>query len=259
MVAYRTARGAYYRRFGGTEFVPAGVPADDVSASPDGNWLALAGMAKVTFVSRTGSERFDVPVPATAWRPTWSRDSKRLLLTLTTPDKRRLPSGFALVDVARRTVTPVDTDEESRQGEGVYAWLPDGSGVTVSYRAGRDYGMRIRDLGGHETRSMAWVGYTTGRGMFSPSGRLFVTLCPSGGTFCAWDTDTGVRRASLVITFSGSEFWGWYDENHLLVLDPRKDPQRMVAMDFLGREQRLVATVAAADNTAELFVARARR
>ncbi|GAA3801552.1 hypothetical protein GCM10022226_21620 [Sphaerisporangium flaviroseum] len=261
-VAYRGKGGAYVRAVGTTRFTPAGLSAKDVTSAADGSRLAFLGdgadSGTVVFVDRDGSGRFSVAVPASARRPVFDRDARRLLLTLTS-GKDEVPTGFVVVDVGRRTMTEVDTDEETQRGEGVYAWLPDGSGVTVSYKTERDYGMRIRDLAGREVRTMDWVGFSTGRRMFSPSGRQFLTLCPSGGTYCAWETGTGVRRASFSVTFDYAEFWGWYDENHVLVLDPSKDPHRILVMDFLGRPQRTMATIKASDDAPDLFFTRADR
>lgn len=262
VVAYRSTKEKNYVRTPGTdEFKPTGLPAKDVSASPDGSWVALVDTDKtsgtVTFLQRAGSGRFSVAVPASAYRPNWDRASTRLLLTLAV-GKDETPTGFVLVDVAKRTVTQVDTDDETRGGEGVYAWLPDGSGVVVSHKTERDYGMRVRDLTGREVGAKDWVGYLGGRRMFSPSGMRFLTNCPSGGTFCVWDTETGVRRAAVGLRYAEAEFWGWYDENHIMVLDPRKDPNRVVAMDLLGRPGRVLLTVADHDYP-QLFLSSAKR
>ncbi|MFB4267967.1 phosphotransferase [Nonomuraea sp. GTA35] len=252
VAAYQKGDDLYVRAPGTTRFTRSQEKrAQEIAASPDGAWLALFTDGKLTFVSRTGGSRFEVEV-GPARRPTWSRDGKRLLLTTTKgtgkdEDGTPVPGGFAIVDVATKAVTPVDTDAETRQGRGSYAWLPDGTGVTLSHRSGDDYGMRIFDLAGRETRAMNWVGYTGGVRMFSPSGKLFLTHCPSGGTVCVWDTAEGVRRASVAIFFDGAEFWGWYDENHLLIYNPSQEPDRLVAMDLRSRERRIVLTLPGKD------------
>ncbi|MFC4592308.1 protein kinase domain-containing protein [Sphaerisporangium corydalis] len=260
--AYRTSKVSYMRTPGTAEFTSAGMVSDDVAASPDGMWVALLTTTKktgtVTFVPRTGGERFTVAVPPSAYRPTWDPRGTRLMFTLHSGEKK-VPTGFVLVDVAGRSAAEVDTDDEKRRGEGYYVWLPDGAHVAVSYQTeDDDYGMRFRDLTGKEIRTMDWVGYIAGRRSFSPSGKQFTTLCPSGGTLCVWEADTGVRRASIAITYVGSEFWGWYDENHVVVLDPRKDPYKLVVVDMLGRPGRVLATVAKKDYS-DLYMSVAKR
>ncbi|MFD0478389.1 hypothetical protein ACFQ0B_67040 [Nonomuraea thailandensis] len=156
-------------------------------------------------MSRTGGDRFEVEV-GPARRPTWSRDAKRLLLTTTKgtgkdEDGTPVPGGFAIVDVATKAVTPVDTDAETRQGRGSYAWLPDGAGVALSYRSGDDYGMRISDLTGRETRAMNWVGYTGGIRMFSPRGSSSSPTVPAAAR-CA--SGTPPRACAAPVSRSSS-------------------------------------------------------
>ncbi|MFD0478390.1 hypothetical protein ACFQ0B_67045 [Nonomuraea thailandensis] len=56
-----------------------------------------------------------------------------------------------------------------------------------------------------------------------------------------------MRRASVAIFFEGSEFWGWYDENHLLIYNPSQEPDRLVAMDLRSQERRIVLTLPGKD------------
>ncbi|MEU6714577.1 protein kinase [Nonomuraea sp. NPDC046802] len=248
VAAYLFDDTVYLRAPGTNRFQAIEDKAEEISASPEGDWLALLDAGKLTVISRTGGERFTVDVGPTL-RPAWARDGRRLLLT-TAQGKAKdpygvpVPTGFTIVDLATRKATAVDTDDETRQGRGQYTWLPDGSGVAITHQVGANFGMRIRDLTGRETRTLNWVGYSGGSRMFSPGGTLFETSCPSGGTMCVWDLAEGVRRAGVGLFYPNSEFWGWYDDNHLMVLDPRDEQCRLVAMDLRGRPQRLLMTVA---------------
>ncbi|MFC4015347.1 serine/threonine protein kinase [Nonomuraea purpurea] len=248
VAAYRYDDTVYVRTPGSNRFQALKDKAEEIAVSPEGDWLALLDSGKVTMISRTGGDRFTVDV-GPARRPTWARDGRRLLLTTAQgagkdSDGAPVPTGFTILDLAARKATALDTDEETHQGRGQYAWLPDGEGVAITYQTDAGFGMRLRDLAGRETRTLNWVGFTGGARMFSPSGTLFETSCPSGGTMCVWDMAEGGRRASVAVFYQNPEFWGWYDENHLMVLDPSAEPVRLVAMDLRGRPQRLLLTVA---------------
>ncbi|WP_182887670.1 protein kinase family protein [Microbispora sp. H10885] len=263
MAAYRVGRNTYLRTadaFGRLE-------TPDVEALPSsgGSWLALFTAApenakagseggSVEFRDQRGGLRFTLRPAAPGgrlYRPTWSPDGTRLLLSVVAGEDT--PTGFVVLDPAKRTSSYVDTPDENEQGEGAYAWLPDGSGVAVGYVTERRHGVRFRDLAGRRTRDLPWVGRSVGRRMFSPSGRVFVTYCPSGGTLCLWDTAGGGRRVSIGIFFAGYALLGWYDDAHLIVLDPSGDSHRIVVMDGRGREQRVLAEIAAADDTDDLL------
>jgi hypothetical protein len=259
IVAYRNERGTWLRSGKDGEFVEAGVRAEDVAAAPNGSWFALLGKSEVTLVARVTGERFTVKVPKRSISPVWDRGSSRLLLTLTAKGKDRPPTGFAVVDAATRAVRTVDTDERRHKGSGAFGWMPAGDQVAVSYTSGSDTGLRIRDLEGRQVRTMSWTGASIGRGLTSPSGRLLMTDCPSGGSQCAWDPTTGARVATYVNTIKSAENWGWYDDDHLIILDPNKKPAELLAMDFRDGNRRLLATITAEDNTPGLRLARAAR
>ncbi|WP_062429889.1 hypothetical protein [Herbidospora daliensis] len=235
--------GDVFTRLPGADLEPA--------RSPGGKWLAAVGPETITFTG--AGESFTVTPGGAYTRPTWSRDGAKLMVTTTSGDDGR-PGGFAVVDVATRVVATVDTDDETTGGEGHFAWLPDGSGVVVGYRTETEHGIRFRDLTGDLTKSYHWVGETYGRRMFSPSGKTFVTFCPSGGTYCVWDTATGVRQASIALFYPDGLLYGWYDDAHLIVADPREDPHRIVAMDLRGRPQRVLAEIPPEDDTTDLLL-----
>ncbi|WP_169984634.1 protein kinase family protein [Microbispora sp. H10836] len=254
LTAYRVGPDTYLR----TEnaFAKLETPDAEPLASPGGAWLALFLMKEnsVEFRDPRDGARFTL-TPAVPGgklgRPVWSPDGTRLLLSVVIG--KSTPTGFVVLDPAKRTSSYVDTQDESRQGVGTYAWLPDGSGVAVGHATKTGYGVRFLDLAGRQTRDLPWVGLSVGRHLFSPSGRLLLTYCPSGGTLCLWDAATGVRLHSIAIFFPGSAFLDWYDDAHLLVTDPSREEHQVVVMDTRGREQRALADIAAADDTDDLL------
>ncbi|GIH28878.1 hypothetical protein Aph01nite_71880 [Acrocarpospora phusangensis] len=257
LTAYRKGADTYVRDGSFGQFTKLPVPDAEPVLSPDGRTLAVYTPAVIAF---TGDRPFTVPLEpyGTTERPTWSRDGKQLLLTVLSDGEEPRPSGFVLIDLATQRATLVDTDDETTGGEVGYAWLPDGTGVAVGYQPGRegqgDHGVRFRGLDGAERRTMHWVGETYGRRMFSPSGRQFVTFCPSGGTFCLWDGTTGVRLASIAVYIDDAFLSGWYDDTHLIVGDPNGKTHKVVAMDLRGRTPRVLAEIAAKDDTDDLLL-----
>ncbi|MCC5582187.1 hypothetical protein IMZ11_42020, partial [Microtetraspora sp. AC03309] len=259
LTAYRVGTATYVRAPGSEEFTRSDIADAEPVLSPDGTMLALFTAGTITFVDVRKGGKFTVTptvtVPGVLERPTWSRDGKRLLLTLSVPGEKPRPSGFVLVDPAARTAMLVDTDDEARGGESQFAWLPDGSGVAVGYETGTGNGLRLRDLAGRELRTLRWVGQSYGRRTFSPSGRLFVTFCPSGGSLCLWDRATGVRQASIALPSPDMSLLGWYDDAHLIVHDPDgKKTHRVIVLDTRGREQRVLAEIPAAEDTDDLLL-----
>ncbi|GAA0396576.1 hypothetical protein Acor_49400 [Acrocarpospora corrugata] len=254
LTAYRKGEDTYVRDGAFGAFTKLPVKNAEPVLAPDGRTLAVYTPAAIAF---TGERPFTVslePYGATE-RPTWSRDGKRLLLTALADGR---PTGFVLIDLATQKAALVDTDDESTGGEFQYAWLPDGTGVAIGYQVERDgkarHGIRFRGLDGTVLRSMHWVGESYGRRMFSPSGDRFVTICPSGGTFCLWDSTTGVRLSSIGIFYTDGALTGWFDDAHLIVSDPREKTNKIVTVDQRGRFPRVLAEIAAKDNTADLLL-----
>ncbi|MEW9529947.1 protein kinase [Microbispora sp. NPDC049125] len=253
LTAYRFGKDTYVRSLDGGTFTKADVSDADPAPSPDGTWVALATKDTVTFENRRTGARFEAHpgAPAPLERGLWSPDGKRYLATSADGQD---PAGFVMIDPATRAVSYVDTRPAVPKGITPFAWLPDGSGVAVTSVTAKGTGVTFLDLAGRFQREMHWVGETVGRRLFSPSGRRFATLCPSGGTICLWDASSGGRLASIAIFYEGSAFWGWYDEDHVVMLDASdKKTHKGVVMDLRGREQRVIAEIAAKD-TSDLTV-----
>ncbi|WP_143590637.1 protein kinase domain-containing protein [Thermoactinospora rubra] len=247
MTAYRVGEDTYVRE--GDTFVKSDIPGADPAHSPDGRWLALVAGTRVTLVDLAAKARHTVTTQHAGTAPTWSRDSRRLMLTVIANERY---AGFLLIDPATRASSFVATDDTVTPATRNYAWLPDGSGVMIAHRSG----IRLLDLNGRQLRTMEWVGDPWGRKSYSPDGRLFMTHCPSGGTYCFWDSEQGVRQATIALfTTQGGEAWEWYDDQHLIVAEPRPKPtpvHRLVTMDFRGQAGRVLAEIAAEDDTDDL-------
>ncbi|MFF5209679.1 protein kinase [Streptosporangium sp. NPDC000396] len=256
---YRT----YARDPGGDTFRTVAQNADygDPTISPDGKWIAVNTWFKfaassydyVTFINRATGEKFSVDTlkqPLRGLSGTWSPDSRRLLLTFYNFDvkqKVQYPAGFVVVDVGTRKATIVMTDDQ-RDGYGNFDWSPDGTLVVGAYEHKKPrFGLRFRDQNGRIVRTMPWVGLIPGPGIFSPSGTRFYTYCPEStgkqNAACVWDAKTGDRAVTVPIWNGDTAIAGWWDEHHLIVVDPRKDPLKYVVMDLHGKVVRDLAEI----------------
>jgi WD40 repeat protein len=94
---------------------------------------------------------------------------------------------------------------------------------------------------------VSWAGTNPGPNIVSPSGESFLTLCPrDDGNVCTWDTASGARTATIPL---GEERYvdGWWDDHHLIGLDARKDPGRIVVRDLRGKVVRVLAEISKKD------------
>jgi serine/threonine protein kinase len=180
----------------------------------------------------------------------WTKDSRRLLLTMKDPQAADWTTvGFIVVDVAAGTAKAVRILDDSIKG-GRFYWTPDETGVTTGYAHAKGFGLRFYDLDGRTTRELPEVGepYNTSTGLFSPSGRSFATRCPAGrrGT-CLWDTASGDRTAA--VSSDCVKVLGWYDESRLYCWAPSGDGgTEVVVFDRRGAKLRvLLKTNATAD------------
>ncbi|MFD9940718.1 protein kinase [Nonomuraea sp. NPDC059023] len=252
--AYRVGKDAYVRE--GDTFTKLKTPGADLGFSPDGQWLAIYAEPTLTVVNRKTKEQYALTpeVKGKLALPTWSPDSKRLLLSIVDGGDPELALGFVLVDPVSRSVTPVPTDDKA---ERIYAWLPDSSGVVIDYRSESGWGLKARDLAGRELWTKHWVGQLWGRRSFSPSGASFLTLCPSGGSFCLWNTQNWGRQESVaVFGAKGGTLLSWYDDSHLIITEPRdkdKAVHRIIAIDLRGRTQRVMGELAGKDDRDDLI------
>ncbi|GIH79134.1 serine/threonine-protein kinase [Planobispora longispora] len=183
--------------------------------------------------------------PVGAWYPRWSRDGRKILLTALEGDgDDRRPRGFVIVEAGTRTATAVDVpaDAGADAADG-YFWSPDGAAVARASRTG----VRFHAADGGLVRELRGIGEPATLGdPFSPSGKKIITHCPDDGTtLCAWDAATGQARGRF--SAPSQIVYGWYDEEHVLLLDRSARPYRVIAIDRRGREVRRLADVPEAD------------
>ena len=252
--------------------------------SPDGRWLASFNSLyaatddhlAVSFVDRLTGERFSVPAlgpPYQSLTLSWSRDSARVLLTAQRMEKVNgedvsLTAGYVIVDVAARTARFVPTGDGERGEAG-------GQGVGrpgEAHRAPRgvsvDAGRAVGDLelpdrrvgaGGADPRRGLRPGDPhdaldrRGPGL----GRLVLPLGrqvrhrrlrqdprpPASGRAA------DASRLHTVPLLKGAGFFGWYDENHLIVVASVQKGQRGVFVtDMSGKPVRVLAMLKAPDD-----------
>ncbi|GAA3440980.1 serine/threonine protein kinase [Planomonospora venezuelensis] len=210
---------------------------------------------KITEVA-TG-ETFTVPTvrkPFQTFVPVWSADGSKVLLSVHQPDKKVI-GGFVVVDVAARKSTLVVTEVVGDESN-PFTFAPDGS-VARRYFDGEKSGADFYNLQGQIVRTMHWVGDPRGTDWFSPSGKLFSTVCPRGRDICVWDTVTGNRRHT--VPGAGiTELVGWFNENHLLVKKRVGKKRQVQVIDFVGGTHRVLAEIEGGEDRAVLSFTRRR-
>ncbi|MEW9529946.1 serine/threonine protein kinase [Microbispora sp. NPDC049125] len=260
----RTPSGGFQRAGGDNVFT---------ALSPGGRWLATVNeiylaqsdRQSITFTDQRSGERFSMPMltlPYAAQWPAWSRDGKRVLLTVMNLEKgvgNFHRAGFLTVDPVSRGVRFVQTDNAEDVKEylalpknsrpiGTFRWTPDGASVAALYMTPEaTYGTRFWDLSGRMVRSMHWTGYMIGlNDPFSPSGAyLLTTNCEKRLAVCLWDIRTGNR----VATVPGKEHRdviGWFDDEHVIQghwVDGHH--YRTLLVDRSGRDGRVLAEFSA--------------
>ncbi|GIH78878.1 hypothetical protein Plo01_53070 [Planobispora longispora] len=218
--------------------------------SPDEGRVALSPTLKFTqsdmdylkITEVATGEAFTVPTvkkPFETAFPVWSKDGTKVLLTVIQKDKA-VSGGFVVVDVTARKSTLVVTEVVGSSTD-PFTFAPDGS-VARRYFDGKTSGADFYNLQGQVVRTMHWVGSPRSVNWFSPSGKLFTTVCPREKGICVWDTATGNRRHTVPIT-DVDELLGWFNENHLLVVKNVGKNRQAQVIDFVGGTQRVLADI----------------
>ncbi|MFI9551146.1 TolB family protein [Nonomuraea endophytica] len=257
---------AIYRRQGGTFVKVSGRPED---LSPDGRWrvdweypdhpykyLGLGDVytrvRKVTLVDRRSGRRVPVRLPAGTGAPSWSPDGKSLLFTAYGPEPEQdggsvnpTQIGFVVLPLAglKPRLVKAGTARPLAQVDliGSFSWAPDSAGVLTHRTAGKDL-LELYDLQGTRKRVYQDVGRLAedhSLRAFSPSGELFVTVDdrPMGGPTYIRVVRAGTGAVVLRLTAElFTEFYGWYDENRLILsYRDKKMITRFKAVDLSGR------------------------
>ncbi len=223
---------------------------EEAVVSPDGKWVLLSPWVKflrseydyVTVRDIKTGAQFTVNTvrkPLQSVVPSWSRDGARIVLSVENAEEKRM-EGFVVVDVRTRAATFVQT-EYSGGATYPFGFTPDGQ-IARGYSDGRQLGIEIYDNRGMVIRTLHWVGLPRDRSWFSPSGRNLATLCPNSDDICVWDMRSGARVAT-VPTPKDSYWQGWFTDRHMIVRAPTKKGYELQIVDFLGKVERVLATV----------------
>ncbi|MGP3928576.1 protein kinase domain-containing protein [Nonomuraea sp. KM88] len=252
--SYLEAKGkftAYVRERGGA-FKAVGT-AEEPALAPGGDWVALnpflkfqnSEMDHVKLTRLSTGESFVVTTvkkPLQTMTPVWSRDGARLLMSVIDAGEPRRVVGFVVVDLATRKAVHVET-EYFDDAAFSFTFTPDGS-IARGYGDGKRHGIEYFDMSGQVTKTLHWVGAPRDRDWFSPSGKSFVTFCPSEKEICVWNSATGARQATVPVKAEESSLLGWFTDKHLLIQEPgKKGAATVKVVDLLGTTQRVLADV----------------
>ncbi|MFI6391089.1 protein kinase [Nonomuraea sp. NPDC050540] len=235
----------FVRKPGTREFVRLPEYRDAV-VSPDGELVASVyttpkyapdGNNTVQFTDRTLTPAFAVPtveLPLLVRRPTWARDSSRVLLTVTDTDGRA--TGFAVVDVAARAFTRREVGGLTKGAD--FAWGPDG---TVLVTGGGPVGLYTLD--GRLSRTLKGV-RSADNLTAEVNGPLLAAGCAGARpAVCVVEHESG-KRVSRFPLSAKQKVWGWFSRDHLLVYDYGVSPWRVDVVDLTGKRVRRFATMA---------------
>ncbi|GAA3688838.1 hypothetical protein GCM10022224_062870 [Nonomuraea antimicrobica] len=222
----------------------------EVSVAPGGRLAAgvpgtyLSGYDTLLVTDRTTGRTSRVRTvrkPLTASYVSWSRDAKRVALTVEQKVSGAWRAvGFTIVDVTTKSARTVRLSGLSR--EAGFWWSPDGNLVS---RHG--IGLRVhRSSDGAVVRTYAAAGLPTGpEDAFSPSGRRLATWCPSRPEeqVCLVDTATGkiVQR----VAGRAEALFGWWDESHLIAVTAQGSAYRLAVLGLGGQVTRVLAELPA--------------
>ncbi|TDC08079.1 hypothetical protein E1267_11460 [Nonomuraea longispora] len=238
-------------------------PLSEVSVSPGGRLAAGVPAAYrsghdallVTDRATGGTTTIrTVKKPMTASYASWSRDGKKVALTVEqkVSGKWRV-LGFTVVDVAGRTARTVEID--GLGADAGFWWSPDGHLVS---RHGT--GLRVhRASDGAVVRAYADVGPPTGpEDAYSPSGKRLATWCPERfeEQLCLVDPATGSIAGR--VGAAPRAVFGWWDDEHLIAVLAHGGAYRLSVLDLKGKVTRVLADVPARTWDAGLWLSFAR-
>ncbi|WP_433352943.1 hypothetical protein ACQP25_06710 [Microtetraspora malaysiensis] len=215
----------------------------EVAVSPDGRWTVARlgsprepGKDRLRIFDRTTGKSRDVAIQLTEYTPAdtenggtqypqmrwprWSPDGQKLLFTVSLARQDDRSAGVLILDLPDFTPRFLKI-HKALVTVGGFEWNHDGTRFLV--RHGRLGGTTVRlyDLQGKATREYQVRGRPggDGRGVFSPSGKRFVTAClPLEKAACVWDAVTGKAVTRIpIVAGSRPTTLGWYDEKHLLI------------------------------------------
>jgi hypothetical protein len=232
----------------------------EVSAAPGGRLTAgvpasyNSGFDTLIVTDRTTgtSTRIrTVKKPLTASYASWSRDGKKVALTV----EQKVSGtwrvlGFTVVDVAAKSARAVRISGLSRNAG--FWWSPDGNLVSMFGTGLRVY----RAADGAVLRTYTGAGLPTGpEDAFSPSGKRVATWCPSRfkEQLCLVDFVSG--KIAQRVNVRPEALFGWWDDTHVIaVMAGQGGAYRVSVLDLGGKVTRVLADVPAKTWAAELWL-----
>ncbi|MFI7640162.1 hypothetical protein [Nonomuraea sp. NPDC049400] len=215
-------------------------PGDRLTAGVPGSYRSGYDALIVTDRATGASTRIrTVKKPLTASYASWSRDGKRIALTVEqkVDDKWRV-LGFTVVDVVAKTARTVRVSGLGRNAG--FWWSPDGNLVSMYGTGLRVY----RATDGAVVRTYADAGLPTGpEDSFSPSGKRLTTWCPSRfkEQLCLVDPVTG--KIAQRVNVRPEALFGWWDETHVIAVMAHGTAYRLTVLDLNGKATRVLADV----------------
>ncbi|MEU4325408.1 hypothetical protein [Nonomuraea dietziae] len=249
--AYLRGPAAFVRQRGASEVVvsPDGRRAAAVPAAYRGGHDTLVVTDRATGRSRRIRT---VARPLMASYASWSRDGKKVLLTLEKKVSGKWRSiGYVTVDVAAGTSHT--TVVAGADPAATFWWTPDGA--VIAQRRGD----AVVHRAGAKPKVLKGVGTLTGPDLFSPSGKRMTTWCPSrlAEHVCLVNPATGaiVSRSKL----RPEAVVGWWNDSSLIAVVPYRNNYRLVVAGTSGSVERVLAEIPARTWRAELWLSFTRK
>ncbi|MFB9624431.1 TolB family protein [Nonomuraea helvata] len=222
------------RRFVKTDY-------QETAVSPDGRWTVAhltftePGKDRLRIIDRKTGKSRDIEIELTEYTPStenggtqypqmrwprWSPDGKKLLFTVSLARQDDRSAGVLILDLPDFTPRFIKI-HKALVTVGGFEWNQDGTRFLVRHGRLGSTTVRLYDLQGKAVKEYQVRGRPggDGRGVFSPSGKRFVTAClPLEKAACVWDAATGKAVTRLpVVAGARPTTLGWYDEKHLLI------------------------------------------
>ncbi|SEG85849.1 hypothetical protein SAMN05444920_105597 [Nonomuraea solani] len=196
-----------------------------------------------------------VKKPLTASYVSWSRDAKRIALTVEQKvGGRWRVLGFTIVDVATKRARTVRVPGLSEDAG--FWWSPGGDLISTY-----GVGLRVyRASDGAVLRTLRGVGRPTGpEDAFSPSGARLATWCPARfkEQLCLVNPATGTIATRVNVR--PEALFGWWDESHVIAVMAYGSAYRLSVVDLKGKVTRVLAAIPARTWAAELWLSFTRR
>ncbi|MEV0379586.1 hypothetical protein [Nonomuraea sp. NPDC050643] len=227
----------------------------EVSVAPGGRLAAgvpktyRSGYDALILTDRATGTATRIPTvrkPMTASYVSWSRDAKRVALTV---ERKGSVLGFTIVDVVAKRARTVRLSGLHRDAG--FWWSPDGNLI-----ARHGTGLRVhRASDGAVVRTYRDAGRPTGpEDAFSPSGTRLATWCPARfkERLCLVNPVTGTitRRVNV----RPQALFGWWDESHVIAVTAHGTAYRLSVLDVRGGGiTRVLATLPAKTWAADLW------